>query len=281
MRRRRRRAERHAWRGAAEGEPSGYEVGAVPRTRPRPSASPSPGSTGPLKVTGSATYRRRVRPAPRQAHGAPSSAAPLRTAASRPSTPQRLDGRPGVIAVLTHRNAPRLAYRPPQSRRRPGRRRAAARAPGRPGEPSGPADRPRDRRYARAGHPRGAWCASPTHPSPRSPMWPASSRVPPTRTPGRGARRRGAAIPKERSRRRGQGRPDLRDPAREPQPDRDARHDRGLGRRSPDPVGQDAVGAQHGRRDRRRVRHSGGEHPRHLALRRRRLRLGRCAPGRM
>ena len=34
------------------------------------------------------------------------------------------------------------------------------------------------------------------------------------------------------------------------------------------------MGAQHGRRDRRRVRHSGGEHPRHLALRRRRLRLG-------
>ena len=93
--------------------------------------------------------------------------------------------------------------------------------------------------------------------------------------PGRGRAGRDAARRSRRSARgrRGQGRPDLRDPAREPQPDRDARHHRGLGRRPPDPVGQDAVGAQRGRRDRRRVRHSGGERPRRLALRRRRLRL--------
>ena len=95
----------------------------------------------------------------------------------------------------------------------------------------------------------------------------------------RSGRDAAARDPARRSRtsardRRGQGRPDLRDPAREPQSHRDARHHRGVGRRPPDAVGQDAVGAQHGRRDRRRVRHSGGEHPRDLALRRRRLRLG-------
>ena len=106
---------------------------------------------------------------------------------------------------------------------------------------------------------------------------PASSRFcrPAADRPGERGRRDAARRSRRSARgRRGQDRPDLRDPAREPQSDRDARHHRGLGRRSPDAVGQDAVGAQHGRRDRRRVRHSGGEHPRRLALRRRRLRLG-------
>ena len=66
----------------------------------------------------------------------------------------------------------------------------------------------------------------------------------------------------------------VRDPAREPQSDRDARHDRGLGRRPPDAVGQDASGWSQ-RRPTRSPPCSAfrREHPRHLALRRRRLRL--------
>ena len=186
---------------------------------------------------------------------------------------------PGVVAVLTHRNAPRLAYRPHKGVAGPGRRRAPARAPGRPGEPSRPADRARDRRDPRTGEPRGdagarhlrARNRDHRHQPRRAGAADAAEDRPGRESAGRDAARRSRRSARGR---RGQGRPDLRDPAREPQPDRDARHHRGLGRRPPDPVGQDAVGAQRGRRDRRRVRHSGGEHPRHLALRRRRLRLG-------
>ena len=61
----------------------------------------------------------------------------------------------GVIAVLTHRNAPRLAYRPHKGAPDPDCRRTAARAPGRPGESSRTADRPCDRRHARTGEPCG------------------------------------------------------------------------------------------------------------------------------
>jgi xanthine dehydrogenase YagR molybdenum-binding subunit len=65
---------------------------------------------GPLKVTGGATYAAEF-DVPGQAHGAivRSTVAKGRIASIDSAAAERA---PGVLAVLTHRNAPRLAYRP-------------------------------------------------------------------------------------------------------------------------------------------------------------------------
>jgi xanthine dehydrogenase YagR molybdenum-binding subunit len=65
---------------------------------------------GRQKVTGAATYAAEF-DVPGQAHGAivRSTVAKGRVASIDTSAAERA---PGVVAVLTHRNAPRLAYRP-------------------------------------------------------------------------------------------------------------------------------------------------------------------------
>src|SRR5207248_2588547 len=107
---------------------------------------------GRQKVTGGATYAAEFR-MPGFAHGAivRSTVANGRIASIDSAGAERV---PGVVAVLTHRNAPKLAYRA-QSHGGPGGRRAPARTPGRSGEPPGPAGRAGDRRHARTGDPRG------------------------------------------------------------------------------------------------------------------------------
>ena len=120
---------------------------------------------GRRKVTGGATYAAEFR-VPGVAHGAivRSTVANGRIASIDTAAAERA---PGVVAVVTHRNAPRLAYRPHKGAPDPRSRRAPARAPGRPGQPSGPADRPRDRREPRTGDPRGdAWCSVTYAPEP-------------------------------------------------------------------------------------------------------------------
>ena len=108
---------------------------------------------GRQKVTGGATYAAEF-DQPGQAHGVivRSTVANGRIASIDSAAAERA---PGVMAVLTHRNAPRLAYRAHKGAVGPGGRRAPARAPGRPRQPSRPADRPRDRRDPRTGEPRG------------------------------------------------------------------------------------------------------------------------------
>ena len=232
---------------------------------------------GRQKVTGGATYAAEF-DMPGLAHGAivRSTVANGRITSIDTAEAERAAG---VLAVLTHRNAPRLAYRPTRPSPDPDDRRAPARASGRPGQPSGPADRARDRRNPRTGQPRGEAGArhlrvrSREHRyQPRRAGAADAARRPTRARPSRGdAARRSRRSARGR---RGQGRPDLCHPAREPQPDRDARDHRRLGWRPPDAVGQDAVGAQRRGRDRRRVRHSGRERPGRVAVRRRRLRLG-------
>ena len=240
---------------------------------------------GRQKVTGSATYAAEF-DAPRLAHAAivRSTVANGRIASIDSAAAERA---PGVFAVVTHRQRAEACLSRAQRRRGPGGRRTPARAPGRPGKSSGPADRPRDRRDSRTGEPCGD--AGARHLCARNcetPTSPASSRLLPTQQ----KTDQGETRPPETRRgdpegalasSRGQDRPDLRDPAREPQSHRDARHHRGVGWRSPDPVGQDAVGAQR-RRTRSppcsefRPRTSASSHPSSAvpsAL--------ACAPGRM
>ena len=204
--------------------------------------------------------RRRIRQ-PGLAHGAivRSTVANGRIASIDSAAAERA---PGVLAVLTHRNAPQLAYRPHKGAVDPdvGERLHVL----------------QDDRVNHQGQPIALVIAETLEQANHAATLVRVTYAPETGDhrhfarragpadaaedrPGRDAAARDAARRSRRSPRgrRGQGRPDLRDPAREPQSDRDARHDRGLGRRPPDPVGQDAVGAQHRRRDRRGVRHSG------------------------
>ena len=85
---------------------------------------------GRQKVTGAASYAAEFE-APKLAHAAVvrSTIANARITSIHTSEAERAAG---VLAVVTHRNAPRLAYRPHKGATRRGRRRAPARASGRP-----------------------------------------------------------------------------------------------------------------------------------------------------
>ena len=213
---------------------------------------------GRQKVTGGATYAAEF-DLPGLAHGAivRSTVANGRIASIDSAAAERA---PGVLAVLTHRNAPRLAYRPHKGAADPavGERLHVL----------------QDDRVSHQGQPIALVIAETLEqanhaaallrvayaPEPATTDISRAELVQPTQQ----KTDQGEIRPPETRRgdpegalaaRRGQDRPDLRDPAREPQSYRDARHHRRLGRRPPDAVGQDAVGAQHGGGDRRRVRH--------------------------
>ena len=76
---------------------------------------------GRQKVTGGATYAAEF-DQPGQAHGADRAEHGRERPHCLASTARRRNERSGVVAVLTHRNAPRLAYRAHKGARGPGRR---------------------------------------------------------------------------------------------------------------------------------------------------------------
>ena len=231
---------------------------------------------GRQKVTGRATYAAEF-DQPGQAHGVivRSTVANGRIASIDGAAAERA---PGVVAVLTHRNAPRLAYRAHKGVVDPevGERLHVL----------------QDDRVNHQGQPIALVIADTIEQANHAATLMRVTYAPETGTTD--ITRVEPVLPTQQKTDQGETRPpdtrrgdpegalaaaevkldrELRHPTREPQSDRDARHHRGLGRRPPDPVGQDPMGQQHGGRDRGRVRHPCGEHPRGLALRRRRLRL--------
>jgi xanthine dehydrogenase YagR molybdenum-binding subunit len=107
---------------------------------------------GRQKVTGTATYAAEF-DVPGLAHGAiVRSTVASGGIASIDST--AAEGALGVVAVLTHRNAPQLAYRAHKGAVDPDIGERLHVMSGRSGEPSRAADRTCDRRNPRTGHPR-------------------------------------------------------------------------------------------------------------------------------
>jgi hypothetical protein len=230
---------------------------------------------GRQKVTGRATYAAEY-DVPGVVHGAivRSTVAKGRIANIDSTAAERA---PGVIAVVTHRNAPRLAYRPHRAFVDPdtGERLHVL----------------QDDQVSHQGQPIALVIADTlehaVHATTLVRMTYASEtgatdieRVEPV-SPARERPDQPEQRPSETRRGdpdRALGSADIKVDQtyvipRENQPDRDARHHCRLGWRSPDALGQDAVGVQRGRRDRGRIRHSVGEPAGHLAFCGRRVRF--------